>query len=101
MQLALVRVATVYPESVSSQEQQAIGYSLPSNLLGSAGRDVPVPPWKALSLCIHDDCHTNPDKCYRATRCVCVERERPHSFLSLCSSQTSSSEALQGGFRGS
>ena len=52
------------------QDQQTIGYSLPANLLGSAGRDVPVAPWTAVSLCIHNDCQSNPDKCYRATRYI-------------------------------
>ena len=51
-----------------TQEQQSIGYSLPANLLGSAGATIPLAPWEPVSVCTNRTCKENPDKCFQPTQ---------------------------------
>ena len=80
-------------------DRQSIGYSLPANLLGSPGQDIPVPPWESASICTGKSCGLHPDKCYKPTRLAPVlhrdevsEQVKPYSISGVSITQEASSK---------
>jgi hypothetical protein len=72
--------------NTDDKDSKRIGYSLPSQLIGTAGDPLGSPPWEPLSVCPHNCTSAQSStECYRSTRHAPVAHLSTICQSSLCS----------------